>query len=202
MNNFSINPTSLRERKKAKTRVLLQDCALRLFQEQGYGATTIAQIAKAVDISLRTFYRYFPNKEDVILYDALDLSIAETIKAMSTDIGTLQAIRTAMISVYGTLSNEQHALAQVRHEIIIKTPDLCMRHIAKLAGGIQFIAAVIADRMSLPSDHLAVRTTAGAIFGVSISALTSVIETQEWSLDVYLQRIVDGLTQLEDGLTL
>jgi len=63
----------LRERKKLKTRESIQREAMRLFQMQGYEETTIEQIAAAVEISPSTFFNYFPNKEDVVLYDALDL---------------------------------------------------------------------------------------------------------------------------------
>ena len=68
----------LRERKKAKTRAAVQRHALRLFKEQGYDNTTVEQIADAAEISPSTFFRYFPTKEDVVLYDAMDpILIAE-----------------------------------------------------------------------------------------------------------------------------
>ncbi|GHH10693.1 TetR family transcriptional regulator [Streptomyces rubradiris] len=59
----------LRERKKAKTRRLLQQEALRLFVAQGYDHTTVEQICDAADVSPSTFFRYFPAKEDVVLMD-------------------------------------------------------------------------------------------------------------------------------------
>lgn len=62
----SASQPSLRERKKAKTRETIVRVALRLFGEQGYSQTTIAQIAEAADVSPRTVSTYFPAKENIV----------------------------------------------------------------------------------------------------------------------------------------
>ena len=67
-------PAGLRERKKAKTRAALREHAMRLFEEQGFAATTVEQIAEAAEVSPSTFFRYFATKEDAILVDDVDLS--------------------------------------------------------------------------------------------------------------------------------
>lgn len=70
----------LRERKKQRTRAVLVDAAVKLCVERGYGNTTVEQIAAAAEVSPRTFSRYFPTKDAVmmtVLDDLVNAAVAE-----------------------------------------------------------------------------------------------------------------------------
>ncbi len=56
----------LRERKKRETRTAIHNTAMKLFATQGFGGTTIDQIAEAANVSRATVFTYFPTKEEIV----------------------------------------------------------------------------------------------------------------------------------------
>jgi AcrR family transcriptional regulator len=58
----------LRERKKRQTREAIASAAMALFAEHGFDAVTVADVARAADVSEKTVFNYFPAKEDLVLH--------------------------------------------------------------------------------------------------------------------------------------
>ena len=94
---MSPEAAGLRERKKQRTRETIVRVAHELFAERGYDATTIADIAEAADIAPRTFFGYFPTKEDVVFHDFDE--IVETFGTRLRDRGADQLLEARAVSV-------------------------------------------------------------------------------------------------------
>jgi AcrR family transcriptional regulator len=62
--------TGLRSRKKAMTRQAILSAAEEMFNARGYDQVTVAEIADAANVSVKTLFTYFRSKEDLAFADA------------------------------------------------------------------------------------------------------------------------------------
>ncbi|MCC9710570.1 TetR family transcriptional regulator [Streptomyces sp. MNU76] len=67
-----MSESGLRERKKRRMYENMSEVAIRLFLEKGFDAVSVAEVAAAAEISKPTIFRYFPTKEDLVLYRIAD----------------------------------------------------------------------------------------------------------------------------------
>ena len=150
-------PPGLRERKKAQTRAAIQSAALHLFERQGYGETTIDQIAERADVSQSTFFRYFPTKEDVVLHDRYDPLLLAAFRAQPAELGPIAALRRTMRGVLSSLPAGELAQERQRGSLIISVPELRARALDQLAGTLLPFAEAVAARTGQPIDAAPVR---------------------------------------------
>lgn len=101
-------PPGRREANKQATRAAMRDAAARLFAEQGYEATTVAQIASADRVGERTFYRYFDGKDDLLAEQALSWIdvLHQAIRDRPAQEGPYLAVARAMSAVAGRLAGD------------------------------------------------------------------------------------------------
>ncbi len=163
------SPVGLRERKKAITKAAIQQCALQLFRERGYGATTVEQIAEAAEVSRRTFFRYFPTKEDVVLHDEYDLQIVQAVEAQPPALGPIAALRNAMRETFEGMSVSDLQAEQERNKLISSVPELRTQSLNKITQMMSWMTPVLAKRLGRDPDEFMTRVFVGAVIGTILS---------------------------------
>jgi len=172
-------PLGLRERKKIKTRHLIRREAFRLFDANGYAATTIEQIADAADVSPSTFFRYFPSKESLLLADDLDPLVLAAFKAQPPDLSPSQAIRRAYETTMAGLSPEQLEFESTRQRLIFSIPELKAAMYDEYYRTVSVMAEALGDRIGRPAGDFEVRVFVGAMVGAMMAAYDSAPKTAD-----------------------
>ena len=156
-------PTGLRERKKQQTRQAIHMAAMRLFAERGFEATTIADIAAAADISPRTFFAYFPSKEEVVFskfepaFEDFDRSLSERPPGTTA----LEALRAWIGRAAKEFSGDADAArleARLRHE----SPAVAACDLQHMRQFEHRLAAAVGEDLGEPADALRPRLVAAA----------------------------------------
>jgi AcrR family transcriptional regulator len=150
-----VEKPGLRERKKRRTRAELTDAAYALFDANGFDATTVDQIAEAVEVSSRTFFRYFTSKEDVALSLA-DEQLTEVLAgfaAQPDDVPVLTGMRRAALDVLrahgsGPSTSDQERHRRV-HDLISASPTLMAACLERGAARLDEVARLIGARMGV-----------------------------------------------------
>jgi AcrR family transcriptional regulator len=142
----------LRERKKQKTRAQLTDAAFRLFGERGFDGTTIEDIVDEVEVSPRTFFRYFDSKEDVVIgfFDDMGLELRDLLAARPAGEAPFTALRRALdslVDVYTERAGRVRAAKRLANE----TPSIRARLLDKHARWENWVTEVLADRLGVDS---------------------------------------------------
>jgi AcrR family transcriptional regulator len=190
----------LRERKKQKTRSAIQREAMRLFQEQGYDATTVEQIAEAAEVSQSTFFRYFPTKEDVILLDDYDPLLMQMIADRPADEAPVTAVRNAIVEAMRMVfTEEEEQLVRDRVGFMASVPAVRARMWEGSETTQVIFREALAKRAGRDPEDFDVAIVAGAILG----ALSIVVMEWPKTPDANLAELADrALDVVERGLKL
>lgn len=182
MQQVPVAEPARRERKKRQTRDALVRAALKLFDAKGYEHTAVREITDAVDVSERTFFRYFASKEDLALSfvrdatDALVRALAARPAAEEPLAALRNAFRESLLEVTedeGPHAEESTYLLVVR--LIDSTPSLLAAHLRYLHDHDDVIVGVLARREGVdPETDLRPRIVAGVFGGLASLA------TKDW----------------------
>jgi AcrR family transcriptional regulator len=143
----------LRERKKERTRAELTDAAFRLFAERGFDETTIEDIVEQVEVSPRTFFRYFDSKEDVVIgfFDDMGLELREFLAARPADEPPFEALRGALGS-FVDLYEEREERVTAAKRLARETPSVQARLLDKHARWENWVTAELCARSDLDRE--------------------------------------------------
>lgn len=150
---------NLRERKKQRTRDALLRAALELFATRGYDETTVDDIAAAVDVSQRTFFRYFIGKEETAFFvpRLAEGLVVQALQVRPPDEAPLEALRRAVLESWDTISEAVEEIVPIDlhlrvYRVIESTPALFAAHLRRSAELEEQLARIIAEREGLDVD--------------------------------------------------
>lgn len=163
--------TGLRERKKQRTRLLIADTARRLFAERGFEAVSVAEVARAAEVSEATVFNYFPTKEDLVFQGlaSFETELLAAIRERSAGEGAVAAFGRFVLQARGFLAAGGEASTQELigiSRMIAASPALVARERQILARYAGSLAELLAEETGAAPGDLRPRVVADALIGV------------------------------------
>ncbi len=158
---------SLLAQRKERTRRELAEAAARLFLERGYDGTTVEEIAAAVDISPRTFFRYFPTKGDIVV--ALSRTTFEELASALWERPAREPLAEALAAAVESVLAGDPAEVRAFERLLADNPGLRAAWFQAVHNDRQLLTTVLATRAGLDPGGLRAR-----VMGIVV---TSAIDT-------------------------
>jgi AcrR family transcriptional regulator len=159
----------LRERKKEQMRTLIAETAQRLFAERGFDAVTVAEVAKAADVSEGTVFNYFPTKEDLFYarMDVFEASLVDAVRDRRPGESVPTAFRRFVLERSGRLAGEEVAdVIASAARVITASAALQAREREIVAHYTRSLAELLASETGARPDDVEPRVVASALMGV------------------------------------
>ena len=147
----------LRERKKQRTRELIAETARGLFAQRGFERVTVAEIARAADVSQQTVFNYFPRKEDLVYWrlESFEDELLSTIRDRAPGESVLAAFGRILLVQRGLLASDDPAAREqltALTRMIVESPALVAREQQVFAAYTASLAALIAAEPGVGSE--------------------------------------------------
>lgn len=159
-------PRPLRKRQRDQTREDIEEAAFSLFNERGFDVTTVAQIAANAGVAIRTFYRYFPTKEDAVFGDHEEMveRLRAALKEGNPSDPPLRRVQQAILAVQAPGAHVEREITRAR--LIAEVPSVRARFHQLAEKFEDVVAETLADEMGSGEDALArALIVTGIVFG-------------------------------------
>ena len=182
-----------RERKKLATRAALAEAALRLCSERGFENVTVEQIADDADVAVRTFFNYFPSKEEAVVAGDSEAAgrLVRTFRDRPADEPVFESLRHALLAL---VDDPGHRRRVRRLRLLRGNPSLLAHQIAAFVVQERELARAVADRVGADVDRDVYPSL------VAAAAMTGIrVAVQRWEdTDPDGNADAPGLTEIVD----
>jgi mycofactocin system transcriptional regulator len=158
-------------RAPSTTHAEISHTALLLFMDRGFDQTTVDDIAREAGIGRRTFFRYFPSKNDLpwgqfdILLDRMRAHLA----SLPDEMPLMDQLRESILE-FNRVPETEWAYHRRRMDLLLHVPTLLAHSTLRYASWRQVVAEHVARRLELPEDDLIPQTMAWTCLGVCLAA--------------------------------
>jgi AcrR family transcriptional regulator len=137
----------------------LERAAMELFQERGYVQTTVEEIAARAGVTERTFFRYFPDKREVLFSGAKELErgIVDRIVSAPREAGPLRTVVLAFEAAGADIQDRRDLrFVRARYALVTRHAEIQERELIKMASLAMAVAKALHARgVSEPAASLA-----------------------------------------------
>jgi AcrR family transcriptional regulator len=146
----------LRERKKRQTREAIAKAAMELFQAHGFDDVTVADVARAADVSEKTVFNYFPSKEDLVLHRGEErlAALIEAIRARPVGASIVEPFRRWALEAIEHMEHEPVESFVAVPRLVRQSPTLRDRLFLYWEQEASALAPVIAQEAGRSEDDL------------------------------------------------
>lgn len=158
-------------RSPSTTHAQISHVALELFMERGFDATTVDEIARAAGIGRRTFFRYFPSKNDVPWgeFDVMLARMRAHLASLPDDMPLMEQLRRSIIE-FNRVPESESEYHRRRMELLLNVPTLLAHSTLRYRAWREVVADHVARRLDLPSNDLIPQTMGWTCLGVCLAA--------------------------------
>lgn len=179
----------------------LEDVALRLFDERGFTATTVDDVAAAAGIGRRTFFRYYRSKNDVIWgdFDAGLEALCARLAAIPTSAPVFEALHREVLA-FNRVDAAEEPRHRKRMQLILQVPALQAHSTLRYAAWRQVVAEHVAGRLGLGEQDLLPQTVAHATLGACLAAYERWLGHPDEPLAALLDQALGSVARGSAGL--